>query len=98
MSDECVFNRVRFGSRFEYPSDTYCANDRSGAGELCDDHEVVIRCRDELISSMRSRSWLCYITDGAHTRAKMIERRGFAYFSHILCFVCVRLGTVQKST
>ena len=98
MNDECVCYGVRFGSRFEYPSDTYYANDRSGAGELCDDHEVVIRIRDELISSMWSRSWLCYVTDGAHTRAKMIERRGFPYFSHFLCFVCVRLGSVQKST
>ena len=64
-----VFYRVRFGSRFEYPSDTLCANDRSGVSDLCDDHEGDIRIGDELVPFMWSGSWLCYVTEGADTRA-----------------------------
>ena len=73
-SKERVCYRVRSDSRFEYPSDTFCTNDRSGVRDLGDDYEFDIRIRDELTPSMWSGLWLCYTTDGAHTRAKMIVR------------------------
>ena len=88
-----MFYRVWFGSRFEYPSDTLCANDRSGAGDLCDDHEFDIGIGYELIHSMSSGSRLCRVPNGAHTREEMIVRREF-HIPNFLRFVCVLLGSV----
>ena len=40
--------------RIERSSNSICANDRSDTGDLCDDDELDIVIRDELIYSMRS--------------------------------------------
>ena len=53
-SNERVIYRVWFGAEIEDPSDTLSANDRSDAGDHCDDHSHIIGIRDELIHTMQS--------------------------------------------
>ena len=53
-SDEGVIYRVWSGSRFQYPSDTIFVNDRSDAGDHCDNHSHIIGIEDELIYTMWS--------------------------------------------
>ena len=69
-----------FGSRFEYPSDTLRANDRSDAGDHGDDHSHIIGIGDELIYTMWSGLRLGNATEGVQTRVKMMVRRKFHIF------------------